>query len=255
MSNLSDIGFPVRSEHDVNQVIMDIMNHLTTVPCPPRGFYFKFADSSGAEIYMQTNPAQEILGFNPAFNGKSRRKVGLTAIIERDTSELDGAFHAWANPTTEDIENSGEYPFVFDVPDFRTKDQIQLPKVLEIQLTAFASKDFYVFAGKEDFDSSQAGEPAVASRSFIPSGLYSFDENGGMVDIDPPQAHGILTGEIREFELQTNEFTGEKFYWFRVDTFGGEIDVVADINLVKTEPKVDGIVRGSFWLSGKICDG
>ena len=98
MSNLSDIGFPVKSEQDVNQVIMDILNHLNPIPCPPRGYYFKFEDNSGAEIYLQTNPAQEIIGFNPAFGGKSRRKVGLTKLIERDTSELDGAFHAWSNP-------------------------------------------------------------------------------------------------------------------------------------------------------------
>lgn len=252
MSNLSDIGFPVKSEQDVNQVIMDIMNHLKPVPCPPRGYYFKFEDNSGAEIYMQTNPAQEIMGFNPAFSGKSSRKVGLTKLIERDTSELDGAFHAWANPSDEIVESSSDYPFVFDVPDFRTKDNIALPKIVDIQLTAFASNDFQSFATKEEFDASQKSEPAVASKSFIPSGLFTFDSNGESVEIDPPQAHGILTGEIKEFELRTNEFTGEKFYWFWLDTYGGEVDVVADSGLVKKEPKVGGIVRGSFWLSGKL---
>ena len=252
MSNLSDIGFPVKSEQDVNQVIMDIMNHLKPVPCPPRGYYFKFEDVSGAEIYMQTNPAQEIMGFNPAFSGKSSRKVGLTKLIERDTSELDGAFHAWANPSNEDVESSSDYPFVFDVPDFRTKETLELPKHVEIQLTAFASNDFQCFGSKDEFDSSQNGEPKTSSKSFIPSGLFTFDEKGESVEINPPQAHGILTGEIKDFELRTNEFTGEKFYWFWLDTYGGEVDVVADIGLVKEEPKVGGIVRGSFWLSGKI---
>lgn len=252
MSNLSDIGFPVKSEQDVNQVIMDILNHLSTIPCPPRGFYFKFEDKSGAEIYLQTNSAQEIMGFNPAFGGKSSRTVGLTKTIERDTSELDGAFNAWANPSDDDFETSGEYPFVFDAPDFRVKESIDLPKKQSIQLTGFASNDFQVFADKESFTNSQEAEQTVASKSFIPSGLFSVGEDGKMVDIDPPQAHGILTGEIKEFELRTNEFTGGKFYWFWVDTYGGEIDIVADTELIKEEPKIGGIVRGSFWLSGKI---
>lgn len=252
MSNLSDIGFPVKNEHDVNQVIMDIMNHLKPVPCPPRGYYFKFEDNSGAEIYMQTNPAQEIMGFNPAFNGKSSRRVGLTKMIERDTSELDGAFYAWANPGENDFEKTGEYPFVFDVPDFRTKENLALPKVVEIQLTAFASNDFEIFDSKKIFDAVQNDEIKVASKSFIPSGLFAFNENGESSELDPPQAHGILTGEIKEFEARTNSFTGGKFYWFSVETYGGEIDVVADTNLIKNEPKIDGIVRGSFWLSGKI---
>lgn len=254
MSNLSDIGFPVRSEQDVNEVIMSVLNHLETIPCSPRGFYFKFADKSGAEIYLQSNSAQELLGFNPAFSGKSSRKVGLTKIIERDTSELDGAFQAWANPTGEDFANSGDYPFVFDVPDFRIHENIELPKLAEIQLTAFASNDFQMFQNAEDFDLSQNGEPKVAKQSFIPSGLFAFDENGESVELDPPQAHGILTGEIKEFELKTNEFTGEKFYWFLIATFGGEVDVVADVGLIKEKPNVGGIIRGSFWLSGKIIE-
>ncbi len=252
MSNLSDIGFPVKNEQDVNKVIMDILNHLKPVPCPPRGYYFKFEDNSGAEIYLQTNPAQEIMGFNPAFAGISKRKVGLTKLIERDTSELDGAFHAWANPSGVDFENTGDYPFVFDVPDFRTKENIELPKIVDLQLTAFASNDLEVFSSKEDFDLSQKNEPKIASRSFIPSGLFAFDENGESVETNPPQAHGILTGEIKDLDFRTNDWTGEKFYWFLVNTHGGEVDVVADAALIKNEPKINGIIRGSFWLSGKI---
>jgi hypothetical protein len=252
MSNLSDIGFPVRSEHDVNDVIMSILKHLETIVCPPRGFYFKFKDKSGAEIYLQTNSAQEIIGFNPSFSGKSKRRVGLTEIIERDTSDLDGAFHAWANPKEEDFENSGEYPLVFDVPDFRVYENIELPKLAEIQLNAFASNDFQIFANAEDFDSSQTEETKFASNFFIPGGLFSVNENEETDDIIPPQAHAMFAGEIKEFELKTNEFTGEAFYWFWVETFGGQIDVVADIALVKEKPQIKGIVRGSFWLSGKL---
>ncbi len=252
MSNLSDIGFPARSEQEVNQIIMDILPHLSAIPCPPYGFYFKFEDYSGAEIYLQTNPSQEIIGFNPAFSAKSKRAVGLTEKIARDTSELDGAFHAWANPAGEDFEATGEYPFVFDVPDFRTKENIELPGAADIQLTAFASNDFQIFENEDDFSETQESDLKYASKSFIPSGLFSVAANGESVETIPPQAHAILTGEIKEFELRTNKFTDEKFYWFWTETHGGEVDVVADANLIEKEPKTGGILRGSFWLSGKI---
>ena len=122
MSNLSDIGFPVQSEQDVNVLITETIKYVESIRCP-RGFYLRFSDASGAEIYLQGNIEQELIGFNPHFDGKSRRKVGLIKAVERDSSELDGGFQAWANPSAE----SGEYQFVFDVPDFRLNDGIEFP--------------------------------------------------------------------------------------------------------------------------------
>ena len=242
MSNLSDIGFPVKSEQDVNQVIMDVMPHLSQIPCPPRGFYYKFSDESGAELFLQGNTGQDILGFNPAFNGKSRRLVGLTTAIERDTSELDGAFKAVANPSDQDIpEDSGDFEFVFDLPDFRMHEDFDVQTTLEVQLTAFASNDFQVFSSSDN--------QTIDPNSFVASGLNQVTPDG---DAIPPQAHAKIVGEIKDFELRTNTLTRSEFYWFLIETQGGEIDIVADPNLITTEPEKGGIVSGSFWLSGKL---
>lgn len=248
MSNLSDIGFPVQNEQDVNVLITETIKYVESIKCP-QGFYLRFADASGAEIYLQGNNQQEIIGFNPHFDGKSKRRVGLTKAIERDSSELDGGFHAWANPSGD----GGDYPFVFDVPDFRIVPNYQMPQVREIQLTAFASNDFKIFADEESYKNNQKDEPKFASKSFIPSGLFTPDENA--TPIEPPRPIGIFAGEIKEYELKTNELSGERFYWFLVETSGGETDVVADVKLVPIEPNIGGIVSGQFWLSGKIFVG
>ncbi len=250
MSNLSDIGFPVKNDEDINEMIVSVMKKVEDIPCF-RGFYLKFADESGAQIYLQGNINQELIGFNPHFEGKSRRKVGLTKLIERDSSELDGGFYAWANPSSEDFENSGEYPFVFDVPDFRTIGKIEFPKLCEIQLTAFASNDFKIFENEDAYFASQDSELKYASKSFIPSGLFAFNENEE-IDLSVARPIGIFTGEIKEFELKTNSLTNEKFYRFLVETLGGEIDVVADVKLITKEPQIGGIVSGQFWLSGRL---
>ncbi|HSK74098.1 MAG TPA: hypothetical protein VK892_20530 [Pyrinomonadaceae bacterium] len=252
MSNLSDIGFPVKGEQDVNVLITETIKYVEAIKCP-QGFYLRFADSSGAEIYLQGNNEQELIGFNPHFAGRSRRKVGLTRAIERDSSELDGGFHAWANPSGEDVETSGECPFVFDVPDFRTVQINDFPAILEIQLTAFASNDFKIFESEEEFDNSQDSEPKFSSTFFVPSGLFDFNTEN-WEEIELPRPIGKFAGEIKQFELKTNELSNEKFYWFLVETLGGEVDVVADLKLIPAEPKIGGIVSGQFWLSGKLIE-
>lgn len=248
MSNLSDIGFPTRSEQDINDMISHCLEHTETIRCPG-GFYLKFADASGAEIWLQGNFNQELIGFNPHFDGTSRRTVGITKTIERESSELDGGYQAWANPLN-DAADSGEYPFVFDAPDFRMNETSDFPEVGEIQLTAFASNEFQIFPDEQAYYESQDDEIKTASKSFIPSGMFTPDEAG--TPIEPPRPIGIFAGEIKEYELKTNQLSGEKFYWFLVDTLGGEVDVVADPKLIQSEPTIGGIVSGQFWLSGKI---
>jgi hypothetical protein len=246
MSNLSDIGFPTPDEQAVNEMIMHVLELAKPIQTQ-RGFYLKFSDESGAEIYLQGNFEQELIGFNPHFAGKSRRKVGLTKVIERDSSELDGGFYAWANPSNQDVETSGDYPFVFDVPDFRTVLVNEFPFVSDIQLTAFGSNDFQIFADEKVFlDNSDSN---LAAKSFIPSGLFLPDEE--MTEIAPPRPIGIFAGEILEFELRTNTLSGEKFYWFLIETYGGEADVVIDPKYVAETPQIGGIITGTFWLSGK----
>ena len=241
MSNLSDIGFPTSSNEQLNGYIERWLANVTEIPCR-KGHYLKFADESGAEIYLQMDFGGEFTGLNPYFNGKSRRKVFLTNMIERDSSPMDGGFHAWANG---EKEGEGDYPFVFDVPDIFV-GKIDLPTVSEIQLNAFATNDLAMFENEQAFLDSQTEEVKLASNSFIPIGL--FRQNEGV----PPQAHGQFAGTIKEFELRTNQFSGANFYWFLVETLGGEIDVVSDPNYIKNEPRIGSIIHGSFWLTGKI---
>lgn len=250
MSNLSDIGFPTPDEQAINEMIMHVLEVAKPVKCT-HGFYLIYTDSSGAEIYLQGNFNQELIGFNPHFAGKSRRRVGLTRAIERDSSELDGGFHAWANPSDEDVETSGEYPFVFDVPDFRAVEIEAFPLTVELQLTAFASNDFKVFTGEDAYQAAQESELPYASKMFVPVGLFDF-KSENLDESNAPRPVGKLAGEIRELELRTNELSGEKFYWLLVDTYGGEIDVVVDPKYVPEEPTVGGIVSGTFWLSGRM---
>ena len=188
-----------------------------------------------------------LIGVNPHFAGESRRHVCLTDTVERSDSPLDGAYHAWANPPKLDDPQGGEYPFVFDVPDFRLAEEILFPKSYEIQLTAFASLDFDIFDDEASFNSGGVfGSVKLATNSFIPSGLFS--------KASAPPAQATLSGTIKACTERLNQHSNVAFWWFLVDTLGGEIDVVADKSLVKRPPKVGGILFGAFWLSGRLIN-
>jgi hypothetical protein len=172
-------------------------------------------------------------------------------VIERDSSPLDGGFYAWADPSDERPE-AGAYPFVFDAPDFRLIEAGPLPRIAELQLTAFASNDFMIFESDEQYQRAQDSELKYATKMFVPTGLFAFDDKDESVDLSVVRPVGMFAGEIREFELKTNSISGEKFYWFQVDTLGGDVDVVVDPKFVPIEPRAGHIVSGQFWLSGRI---
>lgn len=47
--------------------------------------------------------------------------------------------------------------------------------------------------------------------------------------------------------------TGATFVWAKVQTYGAVIDLVADPVLLDRRVVTGGVIRGSFWLSGRIA--
>ena len=235
MSNLSDIGFPVASDQDVNQVLMDVLPGVVEIPCAPFGSYYRYSDASGAELYLQANIDQELIGFNPAFAGGCIRKVELERSFSRDTSELDGAFVA--------RESDGS-TFVFDCPDFRAHRLYEFPLSGTVELTAFASNDLAISPGAE-WAPESAGIHQLAPRVTGEDGEESF----------PLQAHVRISAEVVTAEELENSLTGARFFSIEADTGTGVIRVVADPKLIKKPPAGGERLVGSFWLSGKVSVG
>lgn len=252
MSNFSSIGFAVQTEDEFKKLVNFCFDKGQSIKCSD-GTYYIYSDNSGAELYGQLNNQNEVIGMNPHFNGKSKRKVCLTESYLRPESELDGAFYCWADPQNENEPESGACPFVFDVPNFKTIEQINYPKTFEIQLSAFAQEiDFYddeqSFSDKQNPIGEGEKELKFASQSFIPSGLFNEDGNS------TPQATGFFAGTIKEWKLLTNKETNERFNWLLVETLGGEVDIISDLKLNNNPPKIGGIAQGVFWLSGKLLN-
>jgi hypothetical protein len=248
MSNFSDIGFDINTEEEF-QDLLEKTYHESTLIRVNDGAYAVYADESGAELWIQLNNAHECVGANPHYKGSSRRKVCLTATVTRPENPLDGGFYAWAEPAEKQNPESGLYPFVFDVPDFKTLEPVPFPADVDIQLTAFA-QDVQLYENEAAFSAAQTTGPKFAVQSFIPSGLFSSSTEEGKPAT--PEAFGFFTGVIKKAEGRQNALTGQVFYVLLVDTLGGEIDVVADAGFFEKAPAVNEIVQVECWLSGQL---
>ncbi len=241
---MTSIGFEVHSREDFERLakyVLTIGNRIKT----KKGIYSFAQTGKGIELWLQLNKSNEVIGLNPHYSGLSRIKVGITnEIITDSNSILDGSFHAWADPKDESVE-SGSYPFLFDMPNRANYGEVQVPQILYIQLTAFAH-ELSVYNDENEFNKSQDSDLKFATESFIPSGLFGDEET--------PSATAIFTGIVVDTSIITNEHTGATFSWSLVKTLGGEIDVVADKELLSKEIIPGGIISGSFWLSAKFLD-
>lgn len=245
-SHLSDIGFQVETEEAFQTLASrayDEGEFLET----EGGTYVRWAPGEGVELWLQLDPEREIICINPHFTGSSSMRVSLVQrIIRSEESPLDGAFYAWANPLDEEPE-SGEYPLVFDAPDYHLHHAVILPALVDVQLSAFAH-ELRSYENDEAYDESQPEKIKFAPESFIPSGMFAPEGSS----IDPPLAQAIFSGHVLETSIITNRATDNEFIWAKVRTLGGEVDVVADPVLLNGPVLNRGVVSGSFWLSGQI---
>lgn len=245
-SNFSTIGLVIDSMEDMEALVNRVVPVAERLSAGASAYYH-WSDPSGAELWIQVNTDNELIGINPHYAGRSAVQVGLTIRLPAPSpSGLDGSFHGWAAPTNGDAD-MGCYPFVFDAPDFRCHDGLTLPTCIDVQIAAFAL-DIASFETVAAYEASQTGESKFASRSFVPSGLFSPSGES----IVPPQARAIFAGHVLAAEERTNTLTGDVFHWALVETYGGAYDVVIDPSLLPVVPTVGSVVSGSFWLSGRI---
>lgn len=237
MSNLSDIGFPVKTEEDVNQMLMDVLSGIEQVACPPFGYYYRFEDVSGAQVFLQANPVHELMGFNPGFRGLGTATLELIRTIDRDTSDLDGAYVARGS--------EGGRAFVFDLPDFKRVKLASLPFTAKVELTAFATADLQLLEPDKD----EPAEPSLAPLRDSEETLLAGDPSA-----PPPQAHVRIEAVIATAEKRENSKTKADFWAISAATPAGEISIVADPAVVVRDPSAGDVVKGSFWLSGKIVE-
>jgi len=64
MSNFATIGLLVASREDLNALVNRV-GPLAERLAAPSGEYFRWSDPSGAEIWLQMNAENKLIGINP----------------------------------------------------------------------------------------------------------------------------------------------------------------------------------------------
>lgn len=245
---MSSIGFPVSSKEEFHDLALRAAREGE--PFEARGgSYARWSPGSGIELWAQVTRDGKVVGINPHYSGGATTLVGLTSRVVRRERSPDDGFFGWASPRNQDPE-SGWYPFVFDAPDYELHRDLTLPVIREVQLAAFAHEIRAYQSDEEYEEARRRGDrgTGLAAEAFIPSGLF---KPGGEA-IEPPQALAVLAGHVLEARLLSNPVTGASFQWARLRTYGAEIDVVADFEVIVGRTKEGGVLSGSFWLSGRI---
>jgi len=244
-SHFSSIGMPTKNKDSFIEYLKKSIEKGNPINTG-NGTYTKWEIGNGIELWGQLNKKNEAIGLNPHFSGSARMSVRIEKrVVRPDDTILDGSFYCWSDPDGD--HDGGAYPFVFDVPDMATYNSIKLFQIITVQLTGFAN-EISAYKNDQDYEKSQDQNPKYAAESFIPSGLFNTDGN----DTNPPPAYSIFTGHILDIKKISNPITNCIFYWAKVKTLGGEIDIVIDPEILHGDLIAGGVVRGTYWLSGRI---
>jgi hypothetical protein len=246
-SQFSTIGFSITSGEDLAALASHVADKAERISTPP-GEYLKWAPPSGEQLWLQISPEGDAMGMSAHFAGMSSVRVAVEARVKRPShTPLDGTFIGWANPPA-GAATGGDYPFVFDCPDAAVHLELALPVTVTAQIAAFAQQAT-LYPSPDAFAAAQAAEGmTMASRSFIPSGLFS--PNGEPVA--PPEPHALIAGHVLDADARTNAVSGTTYWWALVETLGGTFDVVLDPDLLPEPPRRGNVLSGWFWLSGRL---
>jgi len=215
-----------------------------TVPSE-HGAYLKVVIDDNIEFWLQFMKAG-IIARKPSladvefhFSSGNANPLRFDCWIE-PKENLSGGAYVW-NSASEGVS----FPMVINMPDADLHTDLKNGDIINVQLACF-SEGINLFDTKEEFEKAQ---PEWSDEFFIPSGTFNPDGTK-----KKSTANAIFGGYILSAEKRVNSHTAKEYYHFTVRCQGIIFDVLADAAFIIKEPKIGGILSGSFWLSGKIIN-
>jgi len=245
-NHFAAIGYAVETDEAFAELVDKAAREGDPIAAPS-GYYLHYKTDDRIELWAQATPIGDLLDCVPHYRGESRLKLGVADLIRRKERPLDGSVYGWINPHGARADG-GDYPVVIKIPDYEIfRSRVETQSVITMQVTAFAN-ELAVFESEDVFAEAQQERSRMAPESFLPTGLFADSGHAA----NTPEAHAVFSGHVTTFERRSNGETNRDFYAMTVSTFGGTYDVVAAPSIVPTAPSVGSIVRGSFWLTGRL---
>ncbi|MEJ7654461.1 MAG: hypothetical protein WKH64_14590 [Chloroflexia bacterium] len=247
-SHMSSIGFRVRTDEDFSDIAVLAATSGELIESSG-GAYVRWGPGAGVELWAQVAADHRIVGPTrtteaiPLCESDSSRgssvettttaasTLGHSQTLTATTRTMRSTRSSSTRPTTVcTTRSSSPRKSVSNLPRSPTKAE------------AYPDEDAYgAHNGR-----STTGLGSRPSRSYPPGCSSRAGETSH------PEAFAILSGTVMQAVMLVNPVAGVSFHWAKVRTLGGEVDLVADPEVLVGELTEGGVVSGVFWLSGRI---
>lgn len=248
----SDVGFRDRSAAGILKTFWQMCEHGEVVETADTK-YLKWDVGEGLELWTRFKDGEPEILFHPYYVGGARMTVALLEKTPRQKPVRgDGAFYCRGGAFEGAGWVAGRNPFVFDTPSYHRYDGLSLPRLHSVQLTAYA----FDLTGYADEDAYDEAYPADEDgycwdyKHLVPACMVEPRGEGG--ELQP--ASSELSGFVRDTAIITNPLTGDDFCWARVETIGGEVDVVCAPDRLGGYLVKDGIAVTTCYLFGRLSE-
>lgn len=269
-TNFSNIGFKINfSELDNRQVgemlfslFKDKFKHQSKkIEINDDYIAYKTKDESGGVLYWYIKRhflygKLSFVDLVPGFDGSVYQEVNSVKYIENQSTGFEKNISLWVGKD----QDGGGYPLIVALPGYYLENIGKLESVEKIQITLFSLGNIEYYKNENEFEEKYPKNEqgiGLGSQMFIPSGNFSpLDEKSEENKEDfVPQPECLCYGKVVSAKKLTNKIGGGDFWHIVLDTYSAKYDVVADVELLKEEPKAGEIIGGSFYVSGRLDNG
>jgi hypothetical protein len=250
-ANILDcLGFAFFNDYEYSEFLRSAANKEEPL-FTRHGSYVNWVFGNGIEIWSQIDQRHRVVAMKPHFDGQNTQMIAIERGFPRADNPLDGTLVGWLNPDVgrngDEISFWGSHPIVFDSPAFDWYHEMPFPLVARVHLSAFAKAFDIVEADLNDHPNSS--QPVqLAQDFFIPSGTFADEQS------ENPIAEAIFGGTVLECRVLYNMISKKNFTRATIRTHGMDIDTVIAPHSLKRPLEKGDIVRGVFWLSGKVLE-
>lgn len=248
----SDLGFLDRSTAGILATFRQMCEHGEVVETAGMR-YLKWSIGEKLELWTRFKDGAPEPLFYSYYAGDARMQVALVEKTpRREPSRADGAFFCRGCACAGANWVAGRNPFVFDTPDYHRYDGLSLPRMHAVQLTAFAF-EMKAYENEEEFDVAYPPDEQDYCwdyQHFIPACMIAPRGEDG--ELQPAAAE--VSGFVQDTGIITNPITGIDFCWARIETIGGEMDVVCSPERLSGYLVKGGIAATTCYLFGRLID-
>lgn len=249
---LSSIGFTLYSPEEswqLAKLVADKGRRVNTAD----GNYVVLTTDCGSELWAKLDSENRPYSILPHFAGQSRSQLLVTQRIRYNDRALDGRLLGWVNPSQGTFGFGGppgDYPLLFEVPDYAFYASLDVPSSVPAQLAAFA-QDIQIFDSLEAYDNRPEKKwPAETLLAKGVAGLHGHHQG----EAAPPN-EAFIAGIVESAQTFENPITHVQFQWAQLKVMGGHFDACIDSQLLKGALSAGNVISGNFWLSGRLIVG